>query len=248
MVRFFLLLFLLVQSLFAQNITVAVAANVSYAIDTLKEEFLKNHPDIKVRVILGGSGKLVAQIRNGAPYGLFMSADMRYPQALFHEGKALTQPKIYAQGALAYFSIKDRDFSQGMALLLEKKISRIAIANPKTAPYGRASIAALKKAKIYNKIATKFVFGESISQTLSYAIVAADIGIVAKSSLYSPTMKHYQEGSNWADVDSSLYRPINQGVVLLQYSKNSAAYRAFYDFILSDQAKKIFKKFGYLVQ
>jgi len=232
----------------AGEINIAVAANVSYAIDELKAEFAKTNPDTKVQVTLGSSGKLVAQIQNGAPYGLFMSANMKYPQALYDDKIAITKPIVYAQGALAYLSVKKQDFSKAIALLEDDRIVKIAIANPKTAPYGKAAVEALKNANIYNKVKSKFVYGESISQTISYAVMAADIGVIAKSSLYSPKMSQYTENVNWSSVDSSLYTPIQQGIVLLGYSKNGKKYRAFYDFILSDKAKAIFKKYGYSVE
>ena len=232
----------------ASEITIAVAANVSYAIDELKAEFSKTNPDTKVQVTLGSSGKLTAQIKNGAPYGLFMSANMKYPQALYDDKIALTKPIVYAQGALAYLSVKKQDFSKGITLLEDDKIVKIAIANPKTAPYGKATAEALKNANIYDTVKSKFVYGESISQTVSYAVMAADIGLIAKSSLYSPKMSQYAENVNWSPVDPSLYTPIQQGIVLLEYSEGNKAYRAFYDFILGDEAKVIFKKYGYIVE
>ena len=122
--------------LFSSTINIAVAANVSYAIDDLKKEFNKQYPKTKVRVTLGSSGKLTAQIKNGAPYTLFMSANMNYPQYLYKEGIAITKPVIYAKGGLAILSNKKQDFTQGIKLVENKKIKKIAVANPKTAPYG----------------------------------------------------------------------------------------------------------------
>lgn len=241
-------LFLSYISLFAGEINIAVAANVSYAIDELKSEFAKTNPNTKVQVTLGSSGKLTAQIKNGAPYGLFMSANMKYPDALYEDKLATTKPVVYAQGALAYLSANKKDFSQGIKLLESENIQKIAIANPKTAPYGKAAIEAMKNADILNKVQNKFVYAESISQTVTYAITAADIGFIAKSSLYSPKMKQYKKDINWVDVDATLYTPIKQGIVLLKTSKNASEYKAFYDFILSESAKNIFKKYGYIVQ
>lgn len=239
---------LIFASLHADVIKIAVAANVSYAIDELKAEFAKSHPNTKVQVTLGSSGKLTAQIKNGAPYGLFMAANMKYPQALYDDKIATTKPLVYAQGALAFLSVNKQDFSKGIELLKSDKIKKIAIANPKTAPYGKAAIEAMKNSAIYADVERKFVFAESISQTVTYAIAAADIGIIAKSSLYSSKMKHYKQGQNWAAVDPKLYTPIKQGIVLLQYGKNNAEYKAFYDFILSDKAKEILKSYGYIVE
>lgn len=245
--RSLLLTLLINVSLFAGEITIAVAANVSYAIDELKEEFAKSNPETKVRVTLGGSGKLTAQIKNGAPYGLFMSANMNYPQALYDDKLAITKPLVYAQGALAYLSVKEQDFSKGISLLKDPKIKKIAVANPKTAPYGKAAVEAMKNAMIYEDVKSKFVYGESISQTVSYTVVAAEIGIIAKSSLYSSKMVEYKENVNWAAVDPALYTPIKQGIVLLKYGEGNSEYRAFYDFILSEQGKTILKKYGYII-
>ncbi|HIP60946.1 MAG TPA: molybdate ABC transporter substrate-binding protein [Sulfurovum sp.] len=237
----------LVCSVFAGDIKIALAANVSYAIEDLKKEFHKLYPDTRVKVTLSGSGKLTAQIKYGAPYQLFMSANMKYPEALYADKIAVTKPVIYAQGSLAYFSIKKHDFSRGMELLEDKKISKIAIVNPKTAPYGKAAFEAMENSNILNNIKHKFIYGESISQAVSYAVTAADIGLIAKSSLYSIHMTKYKKGINWGAVDSKLYTPIDQGIVILKEGKDSAEVRAFYDFILSPQARAIFERFGYIV-
>ena len=247
MKKILIIVSLLTLNLLASSINIAVAANVSYAIDELKDEFNKEYPNIKVRIILGSSGKLTAQIKNAAPYGLFMSANMKYPDALYKEGIAITKPLVYTQGALAFLSVKKQDFSQGLELLKSKKIKRIAIANPKTAPYGIAAREALKNANMYKILKSKFIYGESISQTVLYTVTAADIGIIAKSSLYSSKMTQYKQGINWVSLDSKLYTPIKQGIVLLKCSENSKEYKAFYDFILSKKAKNIFKKYGYII-
>ncbi len=235
------------STLYSGEISIAVAANVSYAIEVLKKEFNVIYPETKVQVILGSSGKLTAQIRHEAPYSIFMSADMKYPEALYSEKIAVTKPVVYAQGALAYLSIKKQDFSKGMILLKEDNLTKIAIANPQTAPYGIAAVEALKNANVYDAVKEKFVYGESISQTVAYATTAADIGLIAKSSLFSPQMAHFKEGINWSDVNETLYTPISQGIVILKKGENSSEVKAFYDFILSDKAKAIMKNFGYKV-
>ena len=156
-------------SLFAGEINIAVAANVSTVIEPLKEAFSKTHPDTKINVILGSSGKLTAQISSGAPYQLFLSANMIYPQKLYDENLTVDAPKMYAKGALALLSNKARDFNTSLAVLEEEDILKIAIANPKTAPYGKAAVEALQKAQLYEKLESKLVYGESVSQTVIYA-------------------------------------------------------------------------------
>lgn len=243
--KLFIILLLISNILNAVDIKIAVSANVSYAIETLKEAFVQTHPHIKVKVTLGGSGKLVAQIKHGAPYHLFMSANMAYPNALYKENIAITKPKVYAQGSLAMLSAKPKDFSKGLFLLESEEINKIAVANPKTAPYGKATIEALKNTKIYAKTKKKFVYAESISQTVSYTVIATDIGFIAKSSLYSPRMTKFKEHIHWISVDTSLYTPINQGIVMLKNAKKNPDVKAFYDFILSPQAQNILHTFGY---
>ena len=247
MKKFLLVVLILSSALVASTINIAVAANVSYAIEDLIKEFNKENPDTKIQVTLGSSGKLTAQIKNGAPYDLFMAANMKYPINLDKDGLSLTKPLIYAQGSLAILSSKKQDFSQGVSIVTNENINKIAIANPKTAPYGKATIEALKNAKLLEKAEKKFVYAESISQTVSYVITATELGFIAKSSLFSEKMKQYKKGINWIDVDSKLYTPINQGIIILKSTKKEKEVRAFYDFILGEKAKEIFKVFGYLV-
>lgn len=228
----------------AGTINIAVAANVSYAIDELIAEFNKTDKETKVRVTLGSSGKLTAQIKHGAPYHLFMAANMMFPKSLYDDKIAKHPPVIYALGSLAILSKDPKDMSKGIELLRSDEIYKIAIANPKTAPYGGAAMQAFKSAGIYDEIKSKLIFAESISQTVSFAITAADIGLIAKSSLYSQTMIKYKENINWVEVDPALYTPIEQGIVMIEDDKDT---RAFYEFILSPTAREIFKKYGYLL-
>lgn len=232
---------------FAGMVRIAVAANVSYAIEDIKEAFVKVHPETKIEVILGSSGKLTAQIKNAAPYALFMSANMKYPEALFEAGIALEKPKVYAEGTLALFSVQQRDLSKGLSLLSGQDIRRIAIANPKTAPYGVAAKEALENAGLYKSVKKKFIFGESVSQTVSYSVTAADIGLIAKSSLYSKQMQHYKEHKNWEEVDPKYYTAIKQGIVILKKGEDNPEAEAFYDFVLGVEAQKILQRYGYRI-
>jgi len=248
MIKIITALLLISFSLYAKSINVAVAANVSYAINELVSEFNKKNPQTEVKITLGGSGKLAAQINNGAPYDILMSANMKYPEAIYNNGLGVTKPLIYAQGSLAIFSARKRDFTQGINIVTDAKIRRIAIANPNTAPYGAASIKALKNAKLYEKVKNKIVFAESISQAVAYSVTATDLGFIAKSSLYSTKMQRFKRGLNWIEVDPKLYTPIDQGIIILKHADKNKEAKAFYDFILSKNAKEIFVKYGYLVK
>ncbi|SFV60947.1 Molybdenum ABC transporter, periplasmic molybdenum-binding protein ModA (TC 3.A.1.8.1) [hydrothermal vent metagenome] len=247
MKKILFLCFVLLSWLPAQKITIAVSANVAYAISPLKEAFKRLHPNIKVIEIVGSSGKLTAQIRHSAPYDLFLSANMEYPNSLYKEGFAINKPWIYAQGALAILSSKPRNYCAELFILKDPSIDKIAIANPKTAPYGIATVEALKNAKLYKKLKQQFVYGESISQTLIYATGVADIGIVAKSALFSPKLSQYKEAIHWHEINTTLYTPIDQGMVILKRAKDKKAVKAFYDFMKSPKAQEILKAYGYSI-
>ena len=242
-----LLFFLICVYSFAGTIKVAVAANVSYAIEALIGDFNKQNTNVKVEINIGSSGKLAAQIMQNAPYDIFLSADMGYPQALYSKGLAVSKPKVYANGSLALFSKRDDvNVSKGLSVVLDSNIKRVAVANPKTAPYGVATKQALKNAKLYSKVKPKFIYGQSIGQTLTFALTASDIGFVAKSTLLSNKLSRYKKGKNWIDVPLNLYTPTKQGIVLIKRAKDSADAKAFYSYLLSDRAKEIFKNFGYI--
>ncbi len=244
MAKILAILLIVFSSLFSSVIKVSLATNVTYAIDELKKEFNKLHPDIKLLTTISSSGKLTAQIRHGADFDLFLSANMKYPKALYKDGIAKTKPVVYAQGSLILLSSQKRDFSKGIDIITDEGIKKIAVANPKLAPYGKATIEAIKSLKLYDKVKDKFIFGESIGQTVIYTLNAADIGFIAKSTIFSPKLKGLKKGENWIDVDPKTYNPIFQGMVLLKDNKDA---KAFYDFMLSDSAKKILKKYGYIV-
>ncbi len=231
----------------ATDITVAVAANVGYAIEPLIKAFHETHPNTKVNIILGSSGKLSAQIKYGAPFDIFMSANMEYPDMLYHENLTVSKPIVYARGALVVLSKKKRDYNGSIQVLEDSDIHKIAIANPKTAPYGAAAKEALVNAKLYEKLRHKLVYGESVSQTVTYITTVVDIGIIAKSSLFSPHMHHFHEAIHWVELEENLYTPIDQGMVMLKSGEGNNEVKAFYDFMLGAKAKEILKSFGYKV-
>jgi len=233
-----LLMIMFVLMSYASEIFIAASANTAYAMSEIIKKFNQKYPDVKVNVILASSGKLTAQIIHGAEYDVFMAANMKYPEFLYKQGIAKTKPKVYAKGAIALFSVKNINLKDFKNALLKAK--SVAIANPKTAPYGRAAVEAVKNAGIYPNVREKFVFAETVSAVIPYTLNSADVGIVAKSSLFSPKMNKYK---NFADVPENLYKPINQGIVIFN-NKNETV--KFYNFIFSEDAKEIFKKYGYI--
>ncbi len=247
MLRLLMFLGIAAALLRAGSVTVAAAANVGDALNELARDFERTHPETKIRVIVGSSGKLTAQIRHGAPYQIFLSADMDYPRALRLTGEAATEPRVYAQGLLALFSAQKRDLRKGLALLEDPQIRRIAVANPRTAPYGRAAAQALKNAGLWEALRPRFVYGESVSQTAAYALNAADAGLIALSMLHSSRFAPFKKGEHWIVVDPKLYRPIDQGAILLKVGADNPEARAFYRYIFSPGAGEILRRYGYRV-
>ena len=147
--QFFVILILLTHAIVAsaEPLTVAIAANLKYVFDDLAAEF-KKETGIEMQSALGSSGKMATQIRNGAPFDIFMSADMEFPEGLYKDGYATTQPKPYAYGQLVLWTQKDVDLSKGVAGLTDASVGKIAIANPKVAPFGRQAMKVLEKDQI----------------------------------------------------------------------------------------------------
>jgi len=229
---------------FAGGITVAGAANVQFTLEDLKAEFTRE-TGVDVKTVIGSSGKLTAQIENGAPFDVFLSADMKYPAKLYKDGFSAQVPQVYANGALVLWTMKDLDLPQGVGVLSKTGIQKIALADPKLAPYGREAVKALQFYKLYGSLEKKLVYGESISQVnLFITTGAAEIGFTAKSIVLAPDMKNK---GKWVEVPAGSYKPIAQGVIVLKYGRQHHSQEAheFYDFLFSAPAKAIFKKYGY---
>ncbi|RYD77976.1 MAG: molybdate ABC transporter substrate-binding protein [Sphingobacteriales bacterium] len=228
----------------AQKLRIAVAANAQGVIKKLQADF-KKRTGIETEAIIGASGKLTAQIMNGAPYEVFLSADTEFPEKLFNGGFGLVKPKIYALGSLIVCGSAKGDFKNWQAFLTIETVKRIAIANPKTAPYGRAAEESLKFYNLDSKVKSKLVFGESISQINTYLQTGVvNIGFTTESFLYENGNK---SGLKWERVDQKSYSKIEQAVILLSYAKKSGNVNAqkFYDYLSSSSAKKIIASNGY---
>lgn len=232
------------QSRGSEAITVAVAANMQFAMEELTQAFLEE-TGIRCELVVSSSGKLTAQIKQGAPFDVFVSANMKYPEEVQNSGLAAAPPKVYAYGKLVLWSMKE-DVEPSLETLAGPGIRKIALANPKTAPYGMAAIDVLRNLKLLESLEPRLVYGESIAQTNQFVITrAVDLGFTALSVVRSPKL---QEKGRWIDVDSKLYNPIRQGVVVVQREKAppESAMR-FYDFLSSDKARRILEQFGYSV-
>lgn len=236
----------LASALAAQTITVAAAANLKFAMDDLARAFTKE-TSIEVKPVFGASGKLTQQIMSGAPYDAFLSADVEFPAKLAQGGYTTTPAQVYAYGSLVLWSNTGADLSQGLRSVANQKIAKIAIANPKTAPYGIEAMNALRYAKMDSLAIPKLVTAESVSQVGNYVTTkAADIGFIAKSIVLSPEMKNV---GAWVDIDPKAYNRVDQAMVGLKNvpPENQIAAKKFLDFMGSSKAQTILKANGYLV-
>lgn len=243
--RLVLIIFIVANAnLHAQNLRIAVAANAQGLIKKLQADF-KKRTGIESEAIIGASGKLTTQIMNGAPYAVFLSADTDFPEKLYAGGFGLQKPKVYALGSLIICGSVKGDMRNWPSLLLKGEVNKIAIANPKTAPYGRAAMESLNFYKLNDQVKPKLVFGESISQVNTYLQTGvADIGFTTEAFLYENLDR---SKLSWARVDQKSYASIEQGVILLNGAKKTGLKNAlkFYEYLSSAPAKKIISANGY---
>jgi molybdate transport system substrate-binding protein len=230
----------------AASLTVAVAANVHFAFADLQQAFTKE-TGIEINSVFGSSGKLTAQIKSGAPFDIFLSADMKYPDALYQSGMAVTRPKVYANGVLVLWTMNPLDLGKGIQVLNDPAVQKIAVANPALAPYGREAINALEHFKLRKAVESKLIYGENISQVSQYIdSKSADIGFTAKSVVLAPQLAGQ---GKWIELPKDSYKPIAQGVVILKHAEeaNSENAQRFLEFLASPAARNIFEKYGYLL-
>src|SRR5229473_6383284 len=228
-----------------QEISIAAAADLKFAMEELSEQFQKQ-TGTRVNATYGSSGNFFSQMQNGAPFDLFFSADIEYPRRL--EATRLAEPGTlyeYAVGRIVIWTPLDAKMDvtkQGWKALLDASVKKIAIANPEHAPYGRAAVAALQKAGIYESVKNKLVYGENISQAAQFIQSGnAQAGIVALSLAISPAMK---TGKRW-NVPPDRYPSIEQAVVILKSSPNKQAAVSFLTFLKSPPARATFERYGY---
>ncbi|MDB5132616.1 MAG: Molybdate transport system substrate-binding protein [Mucilaginibacter sp.] len=225
---------------FCQAVKVAVAANLQSVVKKLQNDF-KQKTGIEIEPIVGSSGNLATQIRNGAPYDVFLSADMSFPEMLFKEGFSVKAPVAYALGSLIICSSQDIGFENWERVLMTARIKKIVIANPTIAPYGKAAKEALEHKGIFTEVSSKIVYGESISQVNTYITTGVtEVGFTTQSLIKDTKTPLY-----WKAIDPRIYTPIEQGIILLKHEVGNANAEKFYQYILSPGAKAIFKEYGY---
>lgn len=226
----------------AEPLTVAVAADLKFAMAELAASFEKNNPGSKIVVINGSSGKFYQQIVNGAPFDLYFSADIEYPKKLKDAGLTASDVKSYAFGRLVLWSTT-RDVSSGLTLLADEMVRKVAIANPKHAPYGMRALDALKYYGLQDKVSGKLVFGDNVSHAMQFAEAgAADAAIIAFSLVMAPSMK---DKGNYFLIDEGSHPPLDQGYVVLKRAPGNPDAARFATFIASKEARAIFVRYGF---
>jgi molybdate transport system substrate-binding protein len=222
------------------KIAIAAAADLNFALEEVSREFRAAHPDVGLGIAYGSSGNFYAQIRNQAPFDIFLSADVEYPRKLLEDGiGARDSLFVYAVGRIVVWVPAPSPLEPSTALRAAA-VRHVAIANPQHAPYGRAAEAALRSLGIYDSVVRKLVLGENIAQTLEFVQSgAADVGIVALSLALAPPVR--AQGRYW-EIPPEAYPKIEQGGVILKDSKAAREFRAF---LMAAGARRILKQYGF---
>jgi molybdate transport system substrate-binding protein len=233
----------------AQAISAAAAADLSSVLPELARKY-KSQSSVEVRLSFGASGNLTQQIRNGAPFDVFFSADENYPRQLMADGFAERDSLYrYAIGRLVLWVPANSTLDlpgKGVNVLLDPSVKKIAIANPLHAPYGRAAAAALKHFGIYEKVSDRLVLGENVSQAAQFLESGnAQAGLIALSHALAPGMK--DRGKYW-QVPTDSYPELDQAVVILSRSRQKKEAAAFLEYLKGDEARSTFEHYGFSLE
>ncbi|MDP3515757.1 MAG: molybdate ABC transporter substrate-binding protein [Pseudohongiella sp.] len=236
------LILVLSQNVYSQKITVAAASSLRPTLDYLVEAYESENPGNNIEIIYGSSGRLMAQIINGAPFDIFMSADMEFPQNLFDQGMATSVPVVYGLGRIVLWSAHLNAADLKLEDLADQSIRRIAIAQPAVAPYGQRAREAMEAAGVWDKVQSRLVFAENISQVAQMSESgAADIGIVALSLAIQPGLAE----RGYYLIDTSRHQPLEQGFVITRRAAQNRVAADFSVFLVSETAKTIFQTNGF---
>jgi molybdate transport system substrate-binding protein len=229
------------------HLAIAASANLVYVLEELNTAFQSQQPRVVLTVTMGASGNLVAQIRHGAPFDVFLSADLEHPKSLAARGDADAKSLMtFAIGRLVLWTTKPAIELESFATAVKNPaVRRVALANTETAPYGVAAEQALERSGVAEEVRAKLVFGENITQTAQFVETGnVDVGLVALSLVLSPTLKNR---GRWIPVPDELYTPIEQGAVLTRRGTSNSAAVSYLEFLGSDEAREIMKRFGYSI-
>jgi molybdate transport system substrate-binding protein len=230
-----------------KSISVAAASDLKFAFEEITAEFNKEHPHLHIETTFGSSGNFYSQLSNKAPFDMFFSADLDYPRRLIEQGDAARESEfLYGVGHIGIWIRTDSplDLSRdGIAVLKNDSVKKIAIANPRFAPYGRAAEAALKHFDIYECVKDRLVIGENIAQAAHFVESgAADVGIIAASLATASPLK--DKGRFWP-LPSESHPTLVQGGVILSWAKDRDACEQFKSFVTSPSGQAVLKRFGF---
>ncbi len=226
------------------SLTIAAAASLRHAMDEILVAWEADHPSERIAVIYGSSGKMSAQIRNGAPYDMFFAADMDVPQSLYDAGLGAAPPRVYALGRLVLAWRKDDQPLAGLHDLTRANIHRIAIAQPRHAPYGQRAREALDAVGIWDQLVPRLVFGENIAQAAQMvAAGGADAGMIALSLMRAPEPSRFR----YTLIDDSLHEPLTQGFMITRRAIDNTTARDFAQFIGAQTAQDILQDYGFAI-
>lgn len=229
----------------AEKITIAAAADLKFAMDEIVSGFKKSHSGSELEVIYGSSGKFHTQIQQGAPYDLFFSADIAFPRELVSKGMAASAVTPYAVGRVVLWSNSMDAAKLTLNSLTDQKIARIAIANPKHAPYGKRAEEALKSSGLWERLQPKFVFGENIAHTAQFVQTGnAQIGIIALSLALSPELA--KKGGYYL-IPDKLHNPLEQGYIITKRGADKPLAKQFADYMGSKAARSIMTRYGFVL-
>lgn len=240
-----LILVLFTTTLHASGpLRIAAASDLRYALDDIVDLYRDAHPGAAIEVIYGSSGKMTTQIINGAPYDLFFSADIAFPERLKTEGLTSTEPAVYALGRIVIWSNTVNAAGLTLEDLASDAVTRIAIAQPAHAPYGLRAKEALQAAGVWQAVQSKLVFGENIAHTAQMVESgAAQVGIIALSLARFPALAKHQHQL----IDNALHNPLTQGYVVTKRGGDKPAAMAFADFMTTGQAHDIMTRYGFVM-
>ena len=226
----------------AQTVKVAAAGNLRYILDEIKNGYLVKNPKTQINISLGASGALTQQIMNGAGYDVFMAADKVFPDKLKDQGYTTGEVKTYAFGKLVIWS-NTLDVSNGIQIVADNAVHRVAIAKPEIAPYGARAVECLKYYNLFDKIKDKIVYADNIAQAAQFAQTGnAEIGFIALALALSPDMK-----GSYFILDTKSYKPVEQAMVLIKNWQANPEAAKFMKYVLSAECKQIFEKYGFIV-
>lgn len=229
----------------AEKVTVAAAADLKFAMDEIVTTFKQANPADQVEVIYGSSGKFHTQIQQGAPYDLYFSADIAFPRELAKAGFAASEVKPYAFGRIVLWSASMDASKMTLASLTDPKIARVAIANPKHAPYGKRAEEALRASGLWDKVEPKLVYGENIAHTAQFVQTGnAQVGIIALALAVNPELS--SKGGYWL-IPDKLHEPLEQGFIITKRAEGNALAKRFADYMGSKPARAVMTKYGFVL-